>query len=153
MLCSAQRHYCHLLVVLACRLLVQVLSWEQWWLFHCLAKSASTWTGLMSSIYLVMHWLLNVVTVPNISSKSHWQKKTKNNGHELWALLIRKKRGKMHSGIFSRCCLFVRPGAVGLLWFILWSFFVFDSPNTHPRISEEERRYITSSLKNEVMTS
>uniref|UniRef100_A0AAX7SZG8 Sialin n=1 Tax=Astatotilapia calliptera TaxID=8154 RepID=A0AAX7SZG8_ASTCA len=44
-------------------------------------------------------------------------------------------------------------GAVGLVWFVLWAFFVFDSPNTHPRISEQERLYITSSLKNELSTS
>ncbi|KAG7240474.1 hypothetical protein INR49_026840, partial [Caranx melampygus] len=43
--------------------------------------------------------------------------------------------------------------AVGLLWFVLWAFLVFDSPNTHPRISEQERLYITSSLKNELSTS
>lgn len=44
-------------------------------------------------------------------------------------------------------------GAVGLVWFVLWAFFVFDSPNTHPRISERERLYITSSLKNELSTA
>lgn len=44
-------------------------------------------------------------------------------------------------------------GAVGLVWFVLWAFLVFDSPNTHPRISEQERLYITSSLKNELSTS
>ncbi|XP_030603237.1 sialin [Archocentrus centrarchus] len=44
-------------------------------------------------------------------------------------------------------------GAVGLVWFILWALLIFDSPNTHPRISEEERLYITSSLKNELSTS
>lgn len=44
-------------------------------------------------------------------------------------------------------------GAVGLFWFVLWAFFVFDTPNTHPRISEQERLYITSSLKNELSTS
>lgn len=49
-------------------------------------------------------------------------------------------------------CSFVWPGAVGLVWFVLWAFLVFDSPNTHPRISERERLYITNSLKNEVMT-
>ncbi|XP_031735090.1 sialin isoform X1 [Anarrhichthys ocellatus] len=42
-------------------------------------------------------------------------------------------------------------GAVGLVWFFLWSFLAFDSPNTHPRISEQERLYITGSLKNEIM--
>ncbi|XP_062286788.1 sialin isoform X2 [Scomber scombrus] len=44
-------------------------------------------------------------------------------------------------------------GAVGLVWFVLWVFLVFDSPNTHPRISERERLYITNSLKNELSTS
>lgn len=44
----------------------------------------------------------------------------------------------------------VCPGAVGVVWFVFWALFVFDSPNTHPRISERERLYITSSLKNEV---
>lgn len=44
-------------------------------------------------------------------------------------------------------------GAVGLVWFVLWSFLVFNSPNSHPRISERERLYITNSLKNELSTS
>lgn len=44
----------------------------------------------------------------------------------------------------------VSPGAAGLIWFVLWAFLVFNSPSTHPRISEQERLYITSSLKNEV---
>ncbi|XP_068424990.1 sialin [Clinocottus analis] len=44
-------------------------------------------------------------------------------------------------------------GAVGLVWFVLWTFLVFDSPNSHPRISERERLYITSSLKNELSSS
>nr|XP_057914003.1 sialin [Doryrhamphus excisus] len=44
-------------------------------------------------------------------------------------------------------------GAVGLLWFVLWSFLVFDSPNTHRWISERERLYIVSSLKNELSNS
>ncbi|XP_034464146.1 sialin isoform X2 [Hippoglossus hippoglossus] len=44
-------------------------------------------------------------------------------------------------------------GANGLVWFILWAFLAFDSPNTHPRISERERLYITNSLKNELSTS
>lgn len=44
-------------------------------------------------------------------------------------------------------------GGVGLVWFVLWVFLVFDSPNTHPRISERERLYITNSLKNELSTS
>lgn len=44
-------------------------------------------------------------------------------------------------------------GAIGLVWFVLWALLVFDSPNTHPRISERERTYITTSLKNELSTS
>ncbi|XP_049591389.1 sialin [Syngnathus scovelli] len=41
-------------------------------------------------------------------------------------------------------------GAVGLLWFVLWTFLAYDTPDTHPWISERERVYITSSLKNEL---
>ncbi|XP_019743657.1 sialin isoform X1 [Hippocampus comes] len=41
-------------------------------------------------------------------------------------------------------------GAVGLLWFMLWAFLAFDSPNSHPWISEQERVYITGSLKKEL---
>ncbi|KAM9804095.1 sialin [Neosynchiropus ocellatus] len=44
-------------------------------------------------------------------------------------------------------------GALGLLWFVLWTVFAFDTPNSHPRISERERLYITTSLKNELSTS
>ncbi|KAM4607677.1 sialin [Polymixia lowei] len=41
-------------------------------------------------------------------------------------------------------------GAVGLVWFVLWSFLVFNNPGTHPRISERERVYISHSLKKEL---
>ncbi|XP_071385715.1 sialin isoform X2 [Centroberyx affinis] len=44
-------------------------------------------------------------------------------------------------------------GAVGLVWFVLWALLAFDTPNTHPRISERERLYITTSLKNELSSS
>ena len=37
---------------------------------------------------------------------------------------------------------FYVPGIIGMFWFIAWSLLVFDSPSTHPRISEEEKNYI-----------
>ena len=37
-------------------------------------------------------------------------------------------------------------GSITLVWGILWLLVVFDSPEQHPRISEEERQYITSEL-------
>lgn len=42
--------------------------------------------------------------------------------------------------------VFYVTGVVGLVWSITWFFLVFDSPAQHPRISEEERRYIESSI-------
>ncbi|TRY97193.1 hypothetical protein DNTS_015798 [Danionella cerebrum] len=44
-------------------------------------------------------------------------------------------------------------GAVGLLWFFLWIGFVSSSPSTHKRITEAEKNYISSSLKNELSPS
>ena len=37
-------------------------------------------------------------------------------------------------------------GLLGLVWWIGWCYLVFDSPQTHPRISSSERRYILNSL-------
>jgi ACS family sodium-dependent inorganic phosphate cotransporter-like MFS transporter 6/7/8 len=37
-------------------------------------------------------------------------------------------------------------GVAGCLWFILWVFFVFDSPAKHPRISAAERHYIEQAI-------
>ena len=33
-------------------------------------------------------------------------------------------------------------GAIGIVWFIFWCFLVFDGPDVHPRISEEEKAFI-----------
>eukprot|EP00092_Neocalanus_flemingeri_P030040 GFUD01032614.1.p1 GENE.GFUD01032614.1~~GFUD01032614.1.p1 ORF type:complete len:475 (-),score=61.04 GFUD01032614.1:7-1431(-) len=37
-------------------------------------------------------------------------------------------------------------GAIGIVWFVGWCFLVFDGPDVHPRISEEEKAFIQSSL-------
>ncbi len=37
-------------------------------------------------------------------------------------------------------------GAVGLLWFVLWTFLAFESPHIHPAISAAERNYILQSI-------
>lgn len=37
-------------------------------------------------------------------------------------------------------------GIIGVLWFIGWWYFVYDSPAQHPRISLEERQYIEKAL-------
>lgn len=37
-------------------------------------------------------------------------------------------------------------GIIGVLWYIGWCYFVYDSPEEHPRISAEERNYIAKSL-------
>jgi ACS family sodium-dependent inorganic phosphate cotransporter len=42
--------------------------------------------------------------------------------------------------------VFYVTGVVGLVWSIAWFFLVFDSPAQHPRISEEERRYIEGAI-------
>lgn len=37
-------------------------------------------------------------------------------------------------------------GVIGFAWIISWIFFGADSPAVHKRITDEERRYIESSL-------
>ncbi|XP_969878.2 sialin [Tribolium castaneum] len=42
--------------------------------------------------------------------------------------------------------VFYVSGVAGTVWFIAWWFLVYDSPAKHPRISEQEKEYILSSL-------
>lgn len=44
--------------------------------------------------------------------------------------------------------VFYITGLIGLLWYGFWIYLIYDSPSTHPTISEEERTYIKESLGN-----
>lgn len=37
-------------------------------------------------------------------------------------------------------------GACGIIWSVVWLFVGANSPATHPRIAEDEKKYIESSL-------
>jgi len=37
-------------------------------------------------------------------------------------------------------------GIVSIIWFILWCIFVYNDPNSHPFISDEERAYLKKSI-------
>uniref|UniRef100_A0A6I8PHN8 Solute carrier family 17 member 5 n=1 Tax=Ornithorhynchus anatinus TaxID=9258 RepID=A0A6I8PHN8_ORNAN len=43
-------------------------------------------------------------------------------------------------------------GTVGVFWFVLWIWLVSDTPDTHKTISQSEKEYILSSLKNQLST-
>lgn len=42
--------------------------------------------------------------------------------------------------------VFYVTGAIGIIWSVAWFLLVFDSPDQHPRIAEEERRYIEDAI-------
>lgn len=42
-------------------------------------------------------------------------------------------------------------GIAGTIWYILWLYFVFDSPEKHPRIHPAEKEYILTSLGSSVL--
>ena len=41
-------------------------------------------------------------------------------------------------------------GGITTAWFIFWCIFVYDTPDSHPRISQEEREYINNALHENV---
>ncbi|XP_049852948.1 sialin-like [Schistocerca gregaria] len=41
---------------------------------------------------------------------------------------------------------FYSTGGLGIVWFVAWMFLTYDTPAKHPRISEDEREYIATSL-------
>lgn len=42
--------------------------------------------------------------------------------------------------VFHLCSIF------GIIWYIGWLYYVFDSPEKHPRIDPDEKKYILQSL-------
>lgn len=42
--------------------------------------------------------------------------------------------------------VFYVSGILGTLWYAGWLYFVYDSPEEHPRISEKEKQYISKCL-------
>ena len=50
-------------------------------------------------------------------------------------------------GFLYVCFLF--EGTAGLLWCVAWFLLAANRPSTHPRIEEEEKEFIESSLRNE----
>jgi len=49
--------------------------------------------------------------------------------------------------------VFYITGLIGMVWFLAWWLFVYDTPAQHPYISEVELVHITSSLTNVVSTT
>lgn len=42
--------------------------------------------------------------------------------------------------------VFYVSGGLGLIWYICWELFVYDTPATHPTISIRERTYIENCI-------
>ena len=47
----------------------------------------------------------------------------------------------------------ILSGAIGCLWFVVWMLVVHDTPAQHPRISQEEKDYIETSVGTRQVTS
>ena len=43
--------------------------------------------------------------------------------------------------------IFYVTGGVGVIWYMCWLFFIYDTPAQHPRISARERLYIDTYFK------
>lgn len=40
---------------------------------------------------------------------------------------------------------FYVPGIATVIWFVFWVLFVYEEPDVHPRIAEDEKQYILAS--------
>ena len=49
-------------------------------------------------------------------------------------------------------CFYV-VGSITLVWFIFWCLLVYDNPNSHPRISENEKKMINTAVSETVDTT
>lgn len=53
---------------------------------------------------------------------------------------------------FGWPAVFYGIGAFSIIWFIFWTFLVFDTPADHPRISPEEKNYIINTIGHQQST-
>ena len=37
-------------------------------------------------------------------------------------------------------------GFLGCIWYVVWEFCIYDSPETHPTISKKEKKFITKTI-------
>jgi ACS family sodium-dependent inorganic phosphate cotransporter-like MFS transporter 5 len=44
-------------------------------------------------------------------------------------------------------------GGLGVVWFVVWLFLVYDTPASHPYISIQEKNYIISQVGNSQLVS
>ena len=44
-------------------------------------------------------------------------------------------------------CTFYVWGAFGMVWCLLWTLLIYENPDDHPRISEDEKIYINSNTR------
>lgn len=42
---------------------------------------------------------------------------------------------------------FYIPGTLGIIWYVAWILLVYDNPEVHPHIDEDERRYIAATTR------
>ncbi|KAL4708983.1 hypothetical protein ACJJTC_005844 [Scirpophaga incertulas] len=54
---------------------------------------------------------------------------------------------------FGWASAFYVPAAITIVWCFFWWYLVADTPNDHPRISDEERKYILEALGDKVKKS
>ena len=47
---------------------------------------------------------------------------------------------------------FYVPGIIGVIWFLAWMVLVYDSPELHPHIAEDEKNYITATTGRKAAT-
>jgi MFS transporter, ACS family, solute carrier family 17 (sodium-dependent inorganic phosphate cotransporter), member 5 len=62
--------------------------------------------------------------------------------YPMFGLIIKKS---CWENVFHFC------GVVGTIWYIAWLYFVYDLPESHPRIDPKEKEYILTSLGSSVV--
>ncbi|KAJ0177134.1 hypothetical protein K1T71_007143 [Dendrolimus kikuchii] len=51
----------------------------------------------------------------------------------------------MHEGSWEN--VFYMFGGLGFLWFVFWTFLCYSTPNTHPFISDEEKKFLNQNVE------
>nr|XP_054750698.1 sialin-like [Lytechinus pictus] len=68
-------------------------------------------------------------------------------GLPLGNIVIQPISGVLAESSYGWPSSFYLMGVLGIVWFVFWALFVYDSPNSHPSMNPEEKAYIIRDLE------
>lgn len=111
-----------------------------------------SWSIMIRYFKFIAFWVLCELLCVNINQNStkllkiHDSRSLVVSGAQFGTVVSMPLSGLLAGSALKWPSIFYVFGVVGTIWSVLFLFLCYESPQVHPRINEDEKRYILSSL-------